>query len=356
MRLKILTTSIVIGWALLMLAHAGSAQTATTDTSRGLSIRYADGRTTTTPIRPKGAMMTAVFPRIDGVETARESMSLRGLEVSHIVEGGEVVVTVSLLYRRGPDDKAVSVATRRLVAGRPMEVDELRRYGVEPIVLSIASIPSTYAFAPRGISASADVDVRATPIGPNAAAYRVTITNRAPVPLMWFRFEAHRSEGPPASALPRGKRDFPLVMPNDEYTFELPMGRVSQSYGDDTRAWQPLDHIEVTSLMWQDGVVEGDKETARQKYAFDTQRSAHIRALLKILRGTSRSITALRDDISRTRPPDVELKQARDGLIEQLDRFAGQHMSTNGLEFETWLGRTVMDQEQWLARIVFPKL
>ena len=134
------------------------------------------------------------------------------------------------------------------------------------------------------------------------------------------------------------------------------MGRMSQSYGDDTVAWQPLDHIEVTSLMWQDGVVEGDKETARQKFAFDTERSAHLRALLKILRGTSRSITALRNDISRTRPPDVEMKQARDGMIEQLDTFAGQHLSSNSLEFESWLRQTVMDQEQWLARIVLPKL
>ena len=145
-------------------------------------------------------------------------------------------------------------------------------------------------------------------------------------------------------------------MPNDEYTFELPMGRASQSYGDDAGPWQPLDRIEVTSLMWQDGVVEGDKATARQHHEFDSQRSEHIRALLKILRGTNRSITALRADISRTRPPDIEMRQVRDGLIEQLDRFAGQHLSTHGLEFETWLGRTVIDQEQWLARIVLPKL
>jgi hypothetical protein len=75
---KILATSIVSGWALLALVHPASAQTATTDTSRGFSISYADGRTTTRPLRPKGGMMTAVFPRIDGVETARDGMALNG--------------------------------------------------------------------------------------------------------------------------------------------------------------------------------------------------------------------------------------------------------------------------------------
>ena len=94
---KILSTSIVSGWALLIVTHAAQAQTATTDTSRGLSIRYADGRTSTRPLKPKGGMMTAVFPRIDGVETAREGLSLNGLDVSHAVDGDEVLVSVSLL-------------------------------------------------------------------------------------------------------------------------------------------------------------------------------------------------------------------------------------------------------------------
>jgi len=301
-------------------------------------------------------MMTAVFPRINGMDTAREGMSLNGLDVSHVVEGDEVVVTVSLLYRSGPNKNTLKVATVRLAAKRPVEVNELRRYGVEPIALSIVSIPSTYVFAPLGISVSAYVDVRATPVGPNATAYRVTITNRAPFPLMWFRFEAYRAEGSPISGRPRGKRDFPLIMPNGEYTFELPVGSVGQSSGDDPGEWQPLDRVEVTSLMWQDGVVEGDKDTARQQYAFDRQRSEHIRALVKILRANRRSVAALRDDMSRTRPPDVEMEQVRHGLMEQLDRFAHKQLSSDGLDFETWLGRTVIEQEQWLARIVFPKL
>lgn len=351
----ILTPSIGSGCVLLMLAHAAWAQTATTDTSRGLSIRYADGRTTTRPLRPKGGMMTAVFPRIDGMETAREGMALNGLDVSHVVEGGEVVVTVSLLYRRGEDRNTLKVATVRLAAGNQVDVDELRQFGVAPFALSIVTIPTTYAFAPRGIAASAYLDVRATPVGPNASAYRVTITNRSPFPLMWFRFEAYRSDGSPISGRPRGKRNFPLVMPNDEHTFELPVGSVSRSAGDDPDAWQPLDRIEVTSLMWQDGVVEGDQETARQQYAFEQRRSEHIRAVLTILRGL-RSFTAVRDALSRTRPYDVELQQVRDGFIEELNRFAHRRLSSDGLDFESWRARTATEQEQWLARIVVPQL
>jgi hypothetical protein len=342
---------------LLVLSHAAWAQSATTDTSRGISVRYADGRITTKPLRPTGGMMTAIFPRIDGMETARDGLLLNGLQISHVVEGDEVVVTVSLLYRTDLNRATVKVATVRVAADRPIEVDELKQFGVEPITLSVVSIPTTYAFDPRGSSVSTYVDVRATPVDANAAAYRVTITNWAPVPLMWFRFEAYRSDGSPISARPRGKRNFPLIMPNSEYTFELASGTAGRLSGDDPGAWNALDRIEVTALTWQDGTVEGDKEIAAQHFGFERERWGHIRALLTILCGSG-SIAALREAISgmRMRSPDVELEQVRTGFLKQLDRFARQQLSSEGLDFDTWRGRAIVELEQWLARIVFPKL
>jgi hypothetical protein len=130
---NVLTTSTVSILALLTLCPGARAQTVTTDTSRGFSIRYADGRITTRPLRPRGGMMTAIFPRIEGVETARDGLALNGLDVSHVVEGDELVVTVSLLYRTGANRTTVRVAAVRVVADRPVEVGELKQYGVEPI-------------------------------------------------------------------------------------------------------------------------------------------------------------------------------------------------------------------------------
>jgi hypothetical protein len=353
---RVLTKSIVNVSALVMLSSIGSAQTATTETSRGISIRYADGKISTRPLRPTGGMWTPYFPQISGADTARDGVPLKSLDVRHVVDGNDVIATVSLVYGSFAGNNRVKVATVRVAPDRPVEVNELKSFGVEPITISLVSIPATYVFAPRGISVSAYVDVQAAPIGPNAAAYRVTITNRAPFPLMWFRFEAHRSEGSPISGVKRANRDFPLVMPNGEYTFELPSGTMGPSSGDDPGAWQPVDRVEVTSLMWQDGAVEGDKETAAQKSGWDRQRSNYLRAVLKILRGSGQSIAVLREEISRTPPPDLETEQVRDGFIKELDRFAGQQSSSEGLDFNTWRGRTIADQEQWLARIVFPKL
>ena len=59
---------------------------------------------------------------------------------------------------------------------------------------------------------------------------------------------------------------------------------------------------------------------------------------------------------SQTRCDPLPDEQVSNGLIEQLARFRSQRLSSDGLDFETCLARTVIDQEQWLARIVFPKL
>jgi len=341
--------------ALLMLSPALWAQTGATDTSRGISIRYADGKISTTPLRRSGGMWTPYFPRISGTETARDGVPLKSLDVRHVVEGDEVVATVSLVYGSFAGDNRVTVATVRVAADRPVEVKELTSYGVEPITISLVSIPATYAFEPRGVSASPYVDIRAVPVGPNSSAYRVTVTNRAPFPLMWFKFEAHRNQKEPISSRPRGKRNFPLIMPYGEHTFEFPAGAVGQSPGDDPGAWQPVDRVEVTALMWQDGTVEGNKADAALQETLDRSRMAHLRALLKILRGSGQSSARLREEIAGTSAPDVEMEQVRGGLIKELERFASQQSSSEGLDYATWRSRTIADLEQWVGRIVFPK-
>src|SRR5262245_55228348 len=125
MKWNILRKSIVSLSALLMLSAVLSAQTAPTATSRGISIRYADGNVSTRPLRRTGAMWTPYFPRISGADTARAGVPLKSLDVRHIVEGDGVVATVSLVYGSYAGNNRVTVATVRVAADRPVEVKEL---------------------------------------------------------------------------------------------------------------------------------------------------------------------------------------------------------------------------------------
>ena len=353
-----LTAATIAAWLAILFvlpAPTLAQPPAPSDTSRGLTIQYADGRVTTRPLRPSGFMWTAAFPRIAGAETARDGVPLSTLDVRHVVDGRDVVVTVSLFYG-GSTKNGVKVATVRVSPDAPVQVNELRAYGVEPITLALVAIPATMAYAPEAVSVSGQVDVRAEAVGPNVSAYRVAVTNRSPVALVWLQFNAYRGDRLAITGRPRGKRNLPLVMPNAEYTFEVTVSSTGRVSGDTSEAWEALDRIEITSLLWQDGLVEGDPGPAVQQRGFDTSRAAQIRALLTLLRGAREDeIASLRPQIARAMTFDIETQQGRDSLLADLDAFERTHRSRDDQDFETWLARAIAEYQQWLARIVFPK-
>ena len=296
-----------------------------------------------------------MFPRIAGADTSSEGMPLTTLDVKHVVDGQDVVVTVSLSYG-GPGKNEVKVATVRVGPDRPVHVNELRAFGVEPITLSIVTIPATVEYAPEVLSVSGQVDVRAETVGPNASAYRVVVRNRSSIALMWLHFKAYRDDRTAISGRPRGKRNMPLIAPNGEHTFEVVSSSVGELSGDSPGAWKPLDRIEITSLLWQDGLVEGDPEPAAQQGRFDASKATQIRALMTLLRDArERSIASLRSEVARAMTFDIETRQFRDSLLADLDAFDRTQRSGDGPDFETWLARTVAECRQWAARIVVPK-
>ena len=352
-----LTAATIAASAVLALPLSAVAQPppAKTDTSRGLSIRYADGRTTTGPLRRTGGMWTPDFPTIAGADTSREGVRLTTLDVKHVIDGADVVVTVSLFYG-GPGQRGVKVATVRLSGDEPVHVNELRAYGVEPIVLSLVPIQATVAYAPDVVSVSGQLIARAEAVGPNVSAYRVVVTNRSVLPLMWLQFKAYRGDRLAILGRPRGKRNQPLVLPNAEYSFEVTTSTLGQEAADRSETWRPLDRIEVVSLMWQDGMVEGDPAYAAQQRGVDATRAAQLEVLLALLHGArGRSIVSLREQIARGMTSDLETRRARDSMLEELDAFVAKKTSPDAPEFGAWVTRAIGEYEEWLARIVKSK-
>jgi hypothetical protein len=326
-----------------------------TDTTRALRITFADGRIVTSPLRSTGGMWTPEFPRIAGIETSRNGLPLTTLDVKHEMAGDDVVLTVSLSYG-GPGRHAITVGTARLSAEASVEVSGLRTYGVEPICVSVVPIAASTTYAPTAVSASAQLFVRAEPVGTNASAYRVLVTNDAAVPLMWLQYKAYRGDRLAILGRPRGKRNLPLVQPGSEYSFEITTSSGAAGSADGGEAWQPIDRIEVTSLMWQDGTVEGDPQAATEQRRVDQRKASQIVALLQILRDApARTLASLRQQIARSVDSDLEARRARDAILADLDRFISAGTSPEAPEVRTWLARTAGDFEQWLARILPPK-
>src|SRR3954451_23565408 len=352
--LMVRRTAVSVGVALaILLPTSLLSQTPPpkTDTTRGLSIQYADGQTTTSPVRRSGGMWTSSFPRIPGADTVREGVPLTTLDVKHVVEGAEVVVTISLYYG-GPGQHGVKVATVRLPQAAPVRVDELRAYGVEPITLSLVAIEPSTAYAPDVISVSPLLAARAEAVGANVSAYQVVVTNRSTQPLMWLQFKAYRANRLAILGRPRGKRNQPLIQPNTEYTFQVTTSTAGLEAADGSETWQPLDRIELTSMMWKDGVVEGNRADAADQHRLDLRRVSQLEALLAILRGSrGRSLSSVRAQVAQGMSSDLETRRGRDAILEDLDRFISAQTSSDAPEFRAWLNRTIPDYEEWLARI-----
>ncbi|CAN5769829.1 hypothetical protein BH24ACI5_BH24ACI5_09160 [soil metagenome] len=340
----------------LLLPPAALAQAppSATDTSRGLSMQFADGRRTTQPLRPSGTTATTGFPTIPGADTSMDGAPLAGYRIAYVMDrdGRDALVTVSIRYG-APHKSIVEVATVRVSPDTPVTMSELRAYGVEPITFSIVPVAATGAYAPVSVSVSAQVDVRAEPIGPNASAYRVTVTNRSSVPLIWFHFQTYRGEHRSVSARKRGSRNLPVIGPNAEYVFEFTSAASRRSAGGED-VWEPQDRIEITSVMWQDGLVEGAREPAVQQAGFDTSRATSVRLLLGRLRGEP-SIGRLRAEIARSMNFDPDTRSFRDALLADLDALERTQRTKSGQALDVWLAAAIAECQQWLARIVFPK-
>jgi hypothetical protein len=332
----------------------GQAQTPKTDSTRGLSIQYADGRVSTGPVRRTGGMWTDTFPRVEGADTTRNGLPLTTLDVKHVIDGSAVLVTVALYYG-GPGRNGVTVATVRLSPDAPVRVDELRRYGVEPITLTLVALAPSTAYAPDVISVSGQLTARAEAIGANVSAYRVFVTNRSSQPLMWLQFKAYRGNRLAILGRPKGKRNLPLIQPNAEYTFDITNNTAGLEAADGSETWQPLDRIELTSLLWQDGMVEGDATVAADQRRLDLRRAEQIESLLALLRAApDRPLATLRAGVAQSMALDLESRRARDSILQELDRFVQAQATSTSPEFRAWLGRTIPEYEQWLARIARP--
>jgi hypothetical protein len=327
----------------------------TTDTSRGLMIQLADGRASTRALRPTGGVWMPTFPRVPGAETSKNGLPLSTLDLRYFVDGADVVVVVSLSYG-GPTRNLVNVAKVRVGSDAAVQVTELRAHGVEPITLSIVAIPSEPVFTPVVTSVSAQLDLRIEPIGQNRAAYRVTLTNRSNLGLMWMRYQGSGDGKPLISSRPRGKRNLPLVPAGGEHTFDIRILGSNLAPGDPRQAWRPLDTVAIQSLMWEDGLVEGDREIAKGQGRIDAARSANLSAFVALLRtARAESLGSLTSQIERTMDADAETREARDAVLADLESLKTTGRSRDGVEFKAWLKRTIDEHQQWLSRIVLPK-
>lgn len=333
------------------------AQTPAPDSppAEALRVQYADGKSMVQSIKARGSFYTVNFPRVPDANTDRNGVRLAAMHLRYMRDAQGLRVQFGLSYGSATTN-IETVAETRLSGPTPVTVQELRAFGVEPVTLSIVPIREMNVAPPETVSPSSQIELYAEPLGQSGVSYRVTVRNRSNVGLRWFEYVAQRGSRPVVSGSKRGPLGGVLVDPAGEYAFDLTVAPGSKE-ADGQYVADPIQRIEIVSMLWEDGVVEGDRGRAARHAQTVRGHMAQLQGLLKVL-GTAPTppIPSLRTTISRYLGSDFEMQGLEARFLEQLDAIERTGKTPAGLDLAAWLKATIAECEGWLNRIVMPKL
>jgi hypothetical protein len=351
------------------------------DTVRALVVQYADERKTVTPIGTAGRVgWTGTFPRIAGAETSRDGLPLFALQFEEALDGQVVVVTIALLYG-SPQQTRVPVTSVRVTGEQPVRVDALEAAGVQAIALSIIELPPAQLHLPSATSPSSQLEIGVDTLVTGAVpSYHAAITNHSDRSVMMLAFKAYRGRAIAMSGRPRGTGHTPLIPAGEKYVLKLTAS--ANSRGDGSSAWLPLDRLEITSVLWSDGLVEGDPVPAADEHALDAGTAQQLTGIVALLRAAARDplshpLPQLRSDIAslgikvaaedaaralaaipgpaRLSPAqvgstmDAGMRNARSAALNDIDEYL--RSAPPAPDYAQWLARVAAKFDGWRSRI-----
>jgi hypothetical protein len=134
------------------------------------------------------------------------------------------------------------------------------------------------------------------PVAPHVPAYRFVLTNHSTRALMVIQYRLYRGHDLVITGRRKTDQNEPLARPGQDHVFELPTSRGSSD------EWRIIDRAEITSVMWDDGLVEGDPVPAQQERGIREGRARSIRDMLALLRSANKlSIADFRTQFARLR-------------------------------------------------------
>jgi len=331
-RVGALVTSAAFAIGSTQSAAAQSAAAVPDSTPRELAIKYADGHTAYQVLRPSGGSWTPFFPRIPGVETSRNGLPLTALDVAHALDGPDVRVAISLIYGRPHQDR-LKVATVTVTAERSVRVDQLTAYGVEPVTLSIIALRPAPPFVPSVSASSSALEVTVEALTTENPTYQIRVINRSAQALMAFQYEGYRGDRRLYSGRQKTARHTPLVPPGGQHVFFVPAIVAPHDPSPVTRP----DRVIITSVMWDDGIVEGEAAPAASEEALSAGAARQIPRVVALLQRARQEtpailhsrIEALSIDVT---PADAAAVQAALSNLKVLTVDAVRFAMANGMQ------------------------
>jgi hypothetical protein len=334
---------------------------------------WPDGRTNYELTSPRRASMwTAAYPRIDGYSRPPGRQQVFAVQFARVLVGKDIKVDVSVLLGSA-EPPGVPVATVIISPGSHVVVEGLRKYGVQPVTLSMVRVTPFTPYLPTVFSVSERIEIAGVELlTAPYPGYRITLRNLGTEGVANFHFQSYRGKDKATSGLERSNDGRPLMKPGESYTLNMnitsgPGGGVPP----ETWSPRPIDVVEIESVRWADGSTEGTSPFP-QLDEFVEGQSGHrlqLRRIVDALRATlaeSRSgaellaalksrIEALPDaDDDQLKGAQLAMRGTKATLVSDIVRFEQSASSRSNPAVRQWVTSLLRRYESWLTRLSPP--
>jgi hypothetical protein len=194
--------------------------------------------------------------------------------------------------------------------------------------------------------------------------YRVTVRNLSDHAAANFHVQSYRGENKALSSVQRGPEGRPALTPGGSFTFDVNLtgGRKTD---DGLWAPTPLDVIEIDSVLWDDGTMDGPPDTASLMIPADAGRRLQFTRIVDLMQrlmkdGDTSPLTRLRAEIDAL-PAQEEgqvpaaqagMRAAKQSALDDLTRFERDRSSVHDADdVGRWLAFTVDRYKSWIKRL-----
>jgi hypothetical protein len=337
---------------------------------------WSDGRVHYELTGPRRASMwTPRFPRVPGYQPPEGARPVYAVQIARALVGQDIRVEVSVLLGSA-EPPGVPVATVLVSPGSRVVVDQLTRFGVQPLTLSMADVAPMTPFVPTVISVSADIEIADVEVHDAPyPGYRITLRNLGNQAVSNVHVRSYHGEKEAMSTLKRTDDGRPLMQPGATYSFAMNVtsGGASDVTTDGTLTPRPIDVIEVDSVRWADGTHHGTPPFPRMEPLVESRagRQLQLRRIVEALRQTLTApgsgpelLAAATNRIGSL--PDAEpdqleaakaaMRSTRAVALAELTRLAHDHAppaDAGGIadRLKSMLAR----YEEWLTRLTPPR-
>jgi hypothetical protein len=334
---------------------------------------WPDGRTNyeLTSVR-RASMWTPAFPRIDGYVPPQGSVPVYAVQFSRVLVGSAIKVDVSVLLGSA-QPPGVPVASVMIAPGSRIVVDGLRKFGVQPVTLSMARVTPMTPYLPTVFSASPRIEIAGvTLLTAPYPGYRITLRNLGTEDVSTFHLQSYRGVDKALSTLKRTDDGRPLMKPGESYTFDI---NITSGPGHDLppETWspQPLDIVDIEAVRWADGTLDGASPYPQLDARVEAQSGQRLQlrrivdalraavaersAGAELLAALERRVDALADgDEDQLRGAKEAMRETKAVLVSDIARFRRSPSVRSDAAVRQWLTGLLARYEAWLTRLSPP--